>query len=65
MATTRVWFEDPIEVDAAQAMVGTATDISVIWAGFEVVGSEAPPRPRPGVLGYATCGTLPITVSGR
>ncbi len=64
VATTRLWFEDAISVDAAQAMVGTAADISVIWAGFEVAGIEGSALAPAGVLGYATCGSLPITVSG-
>jgi len=64
VATTRVWFEDPMEVEAAQAMVGTPAEISVIWAGFEVAGRDGSALAPTGVLGYATCGSLPITVSG-
>ena len=64
MATIQVWFEDAIEVDTAQAMIGTAADVSVIWAGFEVAGDEGSALAPAGVLGYTTCSSHSITVSG-
>jgi hypothetical protein len=64
VATIQVWFEDAIEVDTAQAMVGTPADVSVIWAGFEVAGVEGSAMAPAGVLGYTTCSSHSITVSG-
>ena len=64
VATIQVRFEDAIEVEKAQAMVGTAADVSVIWAGFEVAGVEGSSLAPAGVLGYTTCSDHSITVSG-
>ncbi|MET0565372.1 MAG: zf-HC2 domain-containing protein [Acidimicrobiia bacterium] len=68
VATVQVWFEDAIEVDTAQAMVGTPADVSVVWAGFEVAGVEGSALAPAGVLGYGTCSsqyfTAPETAAG-
>ena len=64
VATIQVLFEDGISVDTAQAMVGTPADISVIWAGFEAAGGGGSALAPAGVLGYTTCSSHLITVSG-
>jgi hypothetical protein len=63
VATVDLWFEPRLDPAAAQAIVDSDADVSVVWAGFEVadeLGSDLAPS---GVLGYGTCGSFPITVS--
>lgn len=64
VATVDLWFERTLEPAAAQAIVDSEADVSVVWAGFDVAGAEDGSDLAPGgVLGYGTCGGFPITVS--
>jgi hypothetical protein len=64
VATVDLWFEPSMDPAAAQAIVDSeAADVSVVWAGFEVAGSEGSDLAPSGILGYGTCGSFPITVS--
>jgi hypothetical protein len=65
VATVGLWFEPTLDPAAAQAIVDSeAADVSVVWAGFEVAGTEGSDLAPGGILGYGTCGGFPITVSG-
>jgi hypothetical protein len=64
VATVDLWFEPTLDPAVAQAIVDSETaDVSVVWAGFEVAGTEGSDLAPGGVLGYGTCGSFPITVS--
>ncbi|HSK07064.1 MAG TPA: zf-HC2 domain-containing protein [Acidimicrobiia bacterium] len=65
VATVALWLEPTLDVATAQGTVDSAAaDVSVVWAGFEVTGTEGSDLAPGGVLGYGTCGGFPITVSG-
>jgi hypothetical protein len=65
VATVDLWFEPTLDPAAARAIVDSgAADVSVVWAGFEVAGEEGSDLAPGGILGYGTCVSLPITVSG-
>lgn len=58
VATVQVWFDEPIGVDAAQAMADSAnTDTRVVWAGFSTVPGW--PEQAGDVFGYSTCSASP------
>jgi len=63
VATVDLWFEPTLDPAAAQAIVDSGADVDVVWAGFEVAGTEGSDLAPSGVLGYGTCGSFPITVS--
>jgi hypothetical protein len=63
VATVDLWFEPTLTPAAAQAIVDSEADVSVVWAGFEVAGEEGSDLAPGGILGYGTCGSFPITVS--
>lgn len=58
VATVAVTYDDPITIgDAQQIADGTAHDMRVVWAGFDITGPEVVTAPWPagGVVGYSTC----------
>jgi hypothetical protein len=63
VATVGLWFKPTLDPAAAQAIVDSEADVSVVWAGFEVAGEEGSDLAPGGILGYGTCGSFPITVS--
>jgi hypothetical protein len=63
VATVHLWFRPTLDPAAAQAIVDSEADVSVVWAGFEVAGEEGSDLAPGGILGYGTCGSFPITVS--
>jgi hypothetical protein len=63
VATVDLWFEPTLDPAAAQAIVDSEADVSVVWAGFEVAGEEGSDLAPGGILGYGTCGSFPMTVS--
>jgi hypothetical protein len=63
VATVALWFEPTLDPAAAQAIVDSEADVSVVWAGFEVAGEGGSDLAPGGILGYGTCGSFPITVS--
>jgi hypothetical protein len=64
VATVALWFENGLEVDEAQTMLDSDADVSGIWAGFEAAADQGSDLAPAGVLGYGTCGSHPVTVSG-
>jgi hypothetical protein len=63
VATVELWFQPTLNPAAAQAIVDSEADVSVVWAGFEVAGEEGSDLAPGGILGYGTCGSFPIAVS--
>lgn len=58
VATVQVWFDQPVSVEAAQAMAdSTSTDTRVVWAGFSTVPGW--PEQAGDVFGYSTCSESP------
>jgi hypothetical protein len=63
VATVDLWFEPTLDLAAAQEIVDSEADVSVVWAGFEVAGEHGSDLAPGRILGYGTCGSFPITVS--
>lgn len=63
VATVRLSFETPMDLAAAQALLASDADVRVVWAGFSVGVLESR-LTSAGLLGYGTCGQMPIEVSG-
>ena len=62
VATVLLGYEAPLEMGAAGDLVESDADVSIVWAGFSV--GEASDLAPSGVLGYGTCGSPSIEVSG-
>jgi hypothetical protein len=62
VATVLLSYETPLDMDEAGELTDGEADVRVVWAGFSVgEGSGLSPS---GVLGYGTCGSSPMNVSG-
>jgi hypothetical protein len=62
VATVLLSYETPLDMDEAGELTDGEADVRVVWAGFSV--GEASGLSPSGVLGYGTCGSSPINVSG-
>ncbi len=64
VATAQLWFDPSLDIEMAQSMIGSPADVSAIWVGFDVADDAGTTLAPTSALGYGTCGTFPITVSG-
>ncbi|HEY6629191.1 MAG TPA: zf-HC2 domain-containing protein [Acidimicrobiia bacterium] len=62
VATVALGFETPLTMGQANELLESDADVRVVWAGFEV--GDGSGLSSTGVLGYGTCGTPSIEVSG-
>jgi hypothetical protein len=52
------WYDDPLDVDAADAVADGPDDLTLLWVGFRIPGGEEPMDPY-WRLGYSACGGIP------
>ena len=62
VATVLMGFETPLDMEAAGELLESDADVRVVWAGFAV--GESSGLSSAGVLGYGTCGSPSMELSG-
>jgi hypothetical protein len=62
VATVLMGFETPLDMEAAGELLESDADVRMVWAGFAV--GESSGLSSAGVLGYGTCGSPSMELSG-